>query len=805
MNLAFLGTPQDTPFLPQLKTLLAGHPCYIPAQRIEYLTLLIAYCKKREVSRVISTDQGLLAKLVEKENLSPAKINPAINNYAGSIFLHEGVEILFLDPLEHLVKVKYGFFLARRFISKFLAPDSWREPLPFKWCIFKEENAEELFALAASCKLLAIDIETKREHLAIQCVGYTAVSWDSEGNATCISFVIPLTSAWALAWVRKLNTVPAAKIFQNGKYDNLYFLRFNCAPTNWVWDTAHFMHSWYAELPKDLGFLNAFFLRRVVYWKDLAEHADKEEFFRYCALDTWATANVLISQILQAPAWAQRNYFLEFPLVYPSLLAEGTGLWRDALRHTEARRQIDKEIEACLLWLQTCLGAPGFNANSYIQVRKVLKLLTGKDHEESDEVYLKKISFVHPLNDLVLGKILEYRGLVKQRGTYLRTDADADKKGEGGAKEYKGAVLYSLNPHGTDTGRNSCRESALWCGFQIQNIPREGPVKSTIRGPEGFYLAECDLEQAESRDTAFISGDSTLIHAVSSGQDFHSFNASQFFGVPYEDIYDDVKKKAKDKGLRTLAKPINHGANYNMGPAVAADTMGLKNVWAIATRLKLPFKNPLEVTEAALTTFHLTYKTLRGIINFKSSAVAQHFKLPAKPGYKLFAPGSWYSKIAMEVKMTGLLVSRAYHHIPFNLQKYPDIEKYLDEGDWTRKCFGNPEDNKMDLNALAAHPPQSLNARTLNEAFMQVFYEVALPNPLDFRLHAQIHDSTLYSYKPGCEHLGQRVKTLMEIPVSVRDVHGITRMFTVPAALKEGKLDPETKQLKRAIFWNETE
>jgi hypothetical protein len=185
MNLVFLGTPQDTPYLPQLKTLLAGHPCFIPAQRIEYLTLLVAYCKKREVQRVISTDQGLLAKLVEKENLSPAKISPAINNYAGSIFLHEGIEILFLDPLEHLVKVKYGFFLARRFISKFLAPSSWREPLPFKWCIFSETNAEELFALAASCKLLAIDIETKREHLAIQCVGYTAVSWDSQGQATC--------------------------------------------------------------------------------------------------------------------------------------------------------------------------------------------------------------------------------------------------------------------------------------------------------------------------------------------------------------------------------------------------------------------------------------------------------------------------------------------------------------------------------------------------------------------------------------------------------------------------------------------
>lgn len=798
MNLAFIGTPQDTSFLPRLKPLLAGFPCFIPAQSIEYLTLLAAYCKKREVRHVISTCPSLLAKLVEKENLSPARIVPKINDYAGSIFLYDGIEILFIDPLAQLTSVSHGPFLTRHFISKFLKPQDWREPLPFKWCIFDERNAEELFSLAQNAKLLAIDIETKREHLAIQCVGYTAVDWDSQGNASCTSFVVPLTSVWALAWVRKLNTTPAAKVFQNGKYDNLYFLRFNSAPTNWVWDTAHFMHSWYAELPKDLGFLNAFFLRRVVYWKDLAEHADKEEYFRYCAMDSWATANVLISQILQAPAWAQRNYFLEFPLVYPSLLAEGTGLIRDSARHLQARKEIDQEAEACLSWLQKVLGLPGFNPNSYIQVRDVLTLLTGKKHEESDEVYLKKISFLHPLNDLILGKILQYRGLIKQRGTYLRVDEDAKKNGEGGAKEYRGHILYALNPHGTETGRNSCKESAFWCGFQIQNIPRDGPVKSTIRATEGFYLAESDLEQAESRDTAFISGDQTLIDAVSSGQDFHSFNASKFFGVPYESIYSDHLKKALDKPLRQLAKPINHGANYNMGPGVMADTVGLKNVWEIAARLKLSFKNPLEITEAALTTFHLTYKTLRGIVDFKSPKVAAHFKLPPKPGYKLFAPGSWYSKIAMEVKMTGLLVSRAFHHTPFNLQKWKP-EEYIKEGDWTRRCFGDPENNKPDLNAYAAHPPQSLNARTLNEAFLQVFYEIALPNPDTFRLHAQIHDSILFSYKAGREKHIESVRHLMEIPVTVRCVHGTFRTFTVPAAVKAGKPG------KPATYWDETE
>lgn len=809
MNIIFLGTQQDAPFLPRLKPLLSGHPCFMPSSPIEYLTILQNYCKQRDSKRVISTCPKLLAKLVAKENLSPASITPKINNYAGSIFSLGDIEILFIDPLEQLVTVSHGAFLTKHFISKFLRQSEWMEPLPFKWAIFTGQNAEQLYETACNAKLLAIDIETKRENLAIQCVGYTAVDWNEKGEATCTSFVVPLTSQWALAWVRKLNTTPAAKIFQNGKYDNIYFLRYDCMPTNWVWDTAHFMHSWYAELPKDLGFLNAFFLRKVMYWKDLAEHADQEEFFRYCAMDTWATANVLISQIMQAPEWAKRNYFLEFPLVFPSLLAEGTGLIRDPVRHIEARNKIDAQAEACLTWLNKVLGLKSFNPNSYVQVRQVLRLLTGIEHKESDEVYLKKIAYLHPLNDLILGKILEYRGLIKQAGTYLRTEADAKQTGihagEGGAKEYKGFILYQINPHGTETGRNACRESAFWCGFQIQNIPRDGPIKSTIKSPEGFYFCEADLEQAESRDTAYISADPTLIEALTSGKDFHSFNASKFFGVPYDSIYDDNKKKAKDKELRQLAKPINHGANYNMGPAVAADTIGLVNVWKIAARLSLPFKNPMEITEAALTTFHLTYKTLRGIIKFKSASVARHFKLPPNNGCKLFAPGSWYSKIAMEVKMTGLLVSRAYHHIPFNEKKWPNPETYINEGDWTRRCFGDPENNKLDLNSYAAHPPQSLNARTLNEAFMQVFYEIALPHSMDFRLHAQIHDSIFFSYREGYEHLAERVKNLMEIPVSVRGVDGIIRTFTVPSALKIGKMDYDTGTLTRAKYWNETE
>ncbi len=43
----------------------------------------------------------------------------------------------------------------------------------------------------------------------------------------------------------------------------------------------------------------------------------------------------------------------------------------------------------------------------------------------------------------------------------------------------------------------------------------------------------------------------------------------------------------------------------------------------------------------------------------------------------------------------------------------------------------------------------------------------------------------------------------MEIPCTVKDIRGVERTFTVPAALKLGKIKDGT--LIRARYWSETE
>lgn len=121
-------------------------------------------------------------------------------------------------------------------------------------------------------------------------------------------------------------------------------------------------------------------------------------------------------------------------------------------------------------------------------------------------------------------------------------------------KEFRGKVLSALIPHGTDSGRLASREHHFWCGLQLQNMPTGSLVKQTLRAPAGFYFAECDLEQAETRDTAYITGDKNLIDAVNSDRDFSLSQHSSILWCAYESVYDDKLKKTINKKLRDLAK-----------------------------------------------------------------------------------------------------------------------------------------------------------------------------------------------------------------------------------------------------------
>ncbi len=755
-NLLFLGTPDDKPHLHHLKAMVGASAVFVALEPISTIIEVVMYCRKRAITGVISTNVQLLKKLLEREHEVG---NPSLDNYEGSWFKHSDIEFVFIKRLELINMVPYQRFITKRWISKLAFPQDWPAAPQFRWTLLDTTNVDAHYQSFSNAIAIATDIETFPNPPSIRCIGFTAVFSD----LTTTSVVLPLDSLWALAWMRKFCDLEVPKIFQRGNYDCAYLARYNSSPWGYLWDTATMFYCWYSELPKDLAFITSFFVRESLYWKDLAETNDLKEYYRYNALDTWGTACAFIQWMVQAPDWAKRNYEMCHPLVFPNHMCEMTGVKRDKKKLLEVRAEVDVQIEAHNNSVRRMIGQPAFNSNSHVQVKKLMCILGCADiADSSNEKNLNAAIYRHPLNARILNEILEIRGLRKLASTYLCTEQDIEfkkdgtRKGDKGPKEFLSStrILYALFANATDSGRLASRESHFWCGLQIQNIPVGKEVKSTIIPDAGFRFGECDLEQAESRDTAYISGDPKMIAAVESTNDFHSTNASMFFGIPYAEIFDNAKRKVIKKIIRQLSKKTNHGANYNMGPTVLVATMGYKLIYEAQALLKLPkLWSANKIAEYLLECFHKVYTHIRG---------------------------TYYPAVVKSVLTTQLLIGAT---------------------GWTRYCFGRPDKNKADMNAYAAHNPQSLNAMKLNIGYMKVFYEIAL-NPehaSNFKLNAQIHDSIFFQFREGHEYLATMVKERMEIPLTITSHTGVSYTYTVPAAIKAG---PDGKG---ALRWSETE
>jgi DNA polymerase I-like protein with 3'-5' exonuclease and polymerase domains len=621
---ALFGSELDRPYLNRFRELLGPQALKVSLENQEYAASLGAKCKAHGITHIICSNQTTLATLLKclpdfrhPVNKLGKPANLTLNDYAGSCFTIPGeklrcdhdVKVVILNPLEHLVRVPEGAFVAKRFISKLTTPEKWAHQSDFTWEIWKPSKSEELLARFSQARILSVDIETYRddELRRIRCVGYCALFADG----TTHSVVVPFQEPLAVEFVRRLNATEVPKLFQNGMYDNAYFMRWNVPVTAWLHDTLHFFHSWYAELSKDLGFITAFCVRDVRYWKD-DSYGSEFDLYEYNARDCWATLNAYLSMITEAPAWAHANYLIEFPSVFPCLHMEIDGLKvnkeRFEYRKSVAEDKLAKHAKNLAEWIH-----PKFNPRSPVQVKKLLKVLGMGDVESSDSKALNAAAAVHPFNELIVSEIMAYREQAKLLSTYFVWD-----------KFWNDRLHYKTNPAGTESGRFASTESNYWCGLQIQNIPGGHDVKDWIEcdaGWDGF--GEGDYSQSEARCVGYLSGCHSLIDLVESDKDYHSWNAHKFFGVPYEQV---------DKPLRNLSKRVNHGSNYNMGAAVLLDTMGPKAVAEARLLLKLPAKWTLiQVCQHLLQTYEKTYPEVKR---------------------------DWYDSIKRTIKLTHKLVSQ---------------------------------------------------------------------------------------------------------------------------------------------------
>src|SRR5689334_20194006 len=205
------------------------------------------------------------------------------------------------------------------------------------------------------------------------------------------------------------------------------------------------------------------------------------------------------------------------------------------------------------------LAGGEFNIGSPIQLREVLfdrlKLSTKgikktKTGLSTDVDVLTKLAAEHSLP----AKILEYRQMAKLKSTYVDAlPALIDP--------VTGRVHTSFNQTIAAAGRLSSSDPNL------QNIPirtEEGRrIRAAFVARPGSVVVSADYSQIELRVLAHLANDAALIDAFTRGDDIHARTAIDVFGAlpPAEG--------------RRLAKVINYGIVYGMGPARAARELGV--------------------------------------------------------------------------------------------------------------------------------------------------------------------------------------------------------------------------------------
>jgi DNA polymerase-1 len=251
---------------------------------------------------------------------------------------------------------------------------------------------------------------------------------------------------------------------------------------------------------------------------------------------------------------------IEAPLlgVLADMEAEGINLNGEQLKafSTELLDEA-KTVEARIYEL----AGMQFNIASPKQVGEVLfdhlkidpnpkKTKTGQ--YQTNEEILKKLS-----NHEVVGKILEFREVVKLRNTYvdpLPEMVHAD-----------GRIHTTYNQVIAATGRLSSEAPNL------QNIPvrteRGRSIrKAFIAKDDNHLLLASDYSQVELRILASLSGDEGMIEAFKNKEDIHASTAAKVFGVSLDDV---------DREMRSKAKAVNFGIAYGQGSFGLAQNLNI--------------------------------------------------------------------------------------------------------------------------------------------------------------------------------------------------------------------------------------
>ncbi len=475
--------------------------------------------------------------------------------------------------------------------------------------ILKTEELRSLIETIRKKGICCLDTETtSKDHLTAELVG---ISFCLEPGA---AYYLPLGHTYegvgaqidldeALGLLKDiLCDDKVKKIGQNIKYDAEVFARYGISLKGIFFDTMIASYIIDPTLRQhNLDYLAQHYLSyKMIAYEEVTNHNKAKTFAfvdvnkakEYSCED--AEITLLLKSILEEKLNNTDNYTLfedlEMKLVPVIMDMEMTGIKIDVDFFKDMSEKFADELSS--IERRTFdLAGEEFNINSPQQLGYILfeKLnLPGKKKTKKKSGYSTDVEVLTELAGLheIPSLLLRFRTISKLKSTYLDALVNMVNKNTG-------RVHTSYNQTVTATGRLSSSNPNL------QNIPirtEEGrEIRKGFVADDGHLLLSADYSQIELRVFAHYSDDPVLIQAFDRGEDIHTRTAAEVF---------DLDPRMVTPEMRRMAKMINFGIIYGMGPIKLAKELGISK----------------KVAQVYLDNYYERYK---GVKNFKEKILSQ--------------------------------------------------------------------------------------------------------------------------------------------------------------------------------------
>ena len=322
-------------------------------------------------------------------------------------------------------------------------------------------------------------------------------------------------------------------------------------------------------------------------------------------------------------------------------------------------------------------------------------------------------------------------------------------------RDEDGRIRCSYNVAGTETGRWSSSESPWRTGTNLQNVTKE--LRSIFIPDEGKIMFYADLEQAESRVTAYVADDEGYINACES-TDLHTEVMKMVWpnlGWSEDPIQN---RELADRPYylhftyRDICKRAGHGTNYGMSPHALAKHLRIKV--SHATRFQLLYFGGM-IPLASLERWHKQDKEggFKELMDTGELMSDKFVKIKgAFPGIR-----DWHYKVSTELKQTGCLTT------PMG----------------RRRQFWDRLNDNSTLRQAIAYIPQSTIGDLLNLGLLKIWKDL---KHVGIDILGQVHDAVLgQCNRDEVDTLMPMVLEKMNNPIVINE-----KKMTIPSSIEVG-------------------